>query len=150
VRPLHDRIHRARLLAEAAIDAFGHVDVVARGAAAAVLARFALDRDGERRAYRLAQLARDAALFPVGIATQGMLTAETRRDRVALERIVDRRVGLEEILQGQRVSLEKFPQRERLDQLRDGHPYLVSMSHPLTSTTKARLSGRKIFHPSRM
>src|SRR5690606_35809150 len=138
------------LLAEAAIDALGHVDVVARGAAAAVLARFALDRDGERRAHRLAQLAGDAALFPVGIAAQRMLAPESRRDRVPLERIVDRRLGLEEILQGQRVSLEEFPQRKRFDELCDGHPYLVSMSQPLTRTTKARLIGRKIFQPSRI
>src|SRR5688500_9244933 len=38
VRPLDDRIDRAGLLTEAAIDALGHVDVVAGGAAAAVLA----------------------------------------------------------------------------------------------------------------
>src|SRR5689334_11500021 len=51
VRPLDDGIHRAGLLAQAAIDALRHVDVVARGPAAAVLApRLGLDRDGERRA----------------------------------------------------------------------------------------------------
>src|SRR6185437_12751315 len=37
-----DRIHRTGFLAEAAIDAFGHVDVVAGGAAAAILARLGL------------------------------------------------------------------------------------------------------------
>ncbi|KIT99185.1 hypothetical protein QU38_02895, partial [Staphylococcus aureus] len=61
VRALDDRIDRAGFLAQAAIDALGHVDVVARGAAAAVLARLGLDRDRQRRAHRLAQLARDAA-----------------------------------------------------------------------------------------
>src|SRR6185437_6292105 len=77
VRPLDDRVDRARLLAIAAIDAFGHVDVVARRAAAAVVAGLGLDRDRERRADRLAQLAGDAALLPVGIAAQRVLAAET-------------------------------------------------------------------------
>src|SRR5262249_1070302 len=76
VRALYDGIDRAGLLAEAAIDALGHVDVVARGAAAAVGARFGLDGDRLRRADRLAELAGDAALFPVGIAAQGVLAAE--------------------------------------------------------------------------
>src|SRR4051812_46167499 len=62
-----DGIDRAGLLAEAAIDAFRHVDVVARGAARAVLARFGLDGDRLGRANRLAQLASDAALLAVGI-----------------------------------------------------------------------------------
>src|SRR3546814_7236176 len=56
----------AGLLAIAAIDAFRHVDVVARGAAAAVGARLGLDGDGLGRADRLAQLAGDAALLAVG------------------------------------------------------------------------------------
>src|SRR3954470_14043679 len=62
VRPLDDRIDRAGLLAEAAIDALRHVDVGARGAPAAVIARLGLDGDRQRRTDRLAQLARDAAL----------------------------------------------------------------------------------------
>src|SRR5579863_9432150 len=63
IRPLDDRIDRAGLLAEAAIDALGHVDVVARGAAAAVGARLRLDGDGERGTHGLAELAGDAALL---------------------------------------------------------------------------------------
>src|SRR4051812_80534 len=54
IRPLDDRINRASLLAVAAIDAFRHIDIVARGSAAAVLARLGLDRDRQRRADRLA------------------------------------------------------------------------------------------------
>src|SRR6185312_10186499 len=65
---LDDGIHRAALLAEAAEDALDEVDVVARGAARAVVALLALDRDRERGAHRLAQLAGDAALLAVGIA----------------------------------------------------------------------------------
>src|SRR4051794_12140901 len=54
VRPLDDRIHRACLLAIAAIDAFGHIDVVAGGTPAAIVARLGLDRDRQSRADRLA------------------------------------------------------------------------------------------------
>src|SRR6266446_3272589 len=68
IRPLDDRVDRAGLLAEAAIDAFGHVDVVAGRAPAAILARLGLDRDRPRRADRLAELAGDAALLAIGIA----------------------------------------------------------------------------------
>src|SRR5262245_20894867 len=70
VRPLDDGIDRAGLLAEAAINALGHVDVVAGGAAAAVGAWLGLDRDRERRADRLAKLAGDAPLLAVRIAAQ--------------------------------------------------------------------------------
>src|SRR6201999_2610342 len=66
VRPLDDGVHRAGLLAETAVDALHHIDVVARGAARAVIAaRAGLDGDGLRRADRLAELAGDAALFAV-------------------------------------------------------------------------------------
>src|SRR5687768_12547866 len=65
VRALDDRIDRAGFLAETAIDALGHVDVVAGRAAAAVAARLGLDGDGLGRADRLAELAGDAALFAV-------------------------------------------------------------------------------------
>ena len=121
VRPFDDGIDRAGFLAKAAEDALGHVDVIAGGAAAAVVARFGLDRDRLRRADRLAKLTRDAALLAVGIAPQGMLTAEARAQRVLLERIVDRRLGLEEVLQGQPVRLEKLPQGERFDDLGERH-----------------------------
>src|SRR5947207_11737252 len=106
IRPLDDRIDRTGLLAITAVDAFGHVDVVARGAPASVLARLGLDRDRQRRADRLAQLARDAALLAVGVAAKRMLAAKARTLRRLFVRVVDRRLGLEEILQRQRVRLE--------------------------------------------
>src|SRR5215471_17808599 len=81
VGALDDGIDRAGLLAEAAVDALGHVDVVARGAPAAVVARLSLDGNGLRRADRLAELAGDAAFLAVGIAAQSMLAAETRAER---------------------------------------------------------------------
>src|SRR5689334_24800946 len=70
VGALDDGIDRAGLLAEATVDALGHVDVVARGAPAAVVARLGLDGDGLGGTDRLAELAGDAALLAVGIAAQ--------------------------------------------------------------------------------
>src|SRR5207302_2489021 len=81
IRPLNDRIDRAGLLAIAAIDAFRHVDVVARRAPAAVLARLGLDRDRQCRTDRLAQLAGDAALLAVWVAPERVLAAEPRAER---------------------------------------------------------------------
>src|SRR3954447_11797439 len=53
IRPLDDRIDRASLLAVAAINAFRHIDIVARRTSAAVLARLGFDCDRQRRADRL-------------------------------------------------------------------------------------------------
>src|ERR1043165_4710359 len=66
IRPLDDGIDRTGFLAEPAIDALHHVDVITNGpAGAAVAARSGLDGDGLRRADRLAQLAGDTALLAV-------------------------------------------------------------------------------------
>src|ERR1700722_3688520 len=55
IRALDNGIDRAGLLAQAAIDALHHVDVIAHGAAGTVVApRAGLDGDGLRRADRLA------------------------------------------------------------------------------------------------
>ena len=122
IRPLDDGVDRAGLLAQPAIDAFDHVDVVARGAAGAVVAaRAGLDGDRLRRADRLAQLAGDAALLAVRIAAQRMLAAEARRQRAFLERIVERRLRLEEIAHRQHEGLREFLQKQRAGGLIEFH-----------------------------
>src|ERR1700722_4248211 len=78
IGPFDDGVDRAGLLAQAAIDALGHVDVVAGRPPAAVRARLGLDGDRQCRADRLAQLAGDAALLAVGIAPERVLAAEAR------------------------------------------------------------------------
>src|SRR3546814_20474740 len=78
IRPLDDRIDRTGFLTEPAIDALGHVDVVAGRPPAAVGPRLRLDRDRERRADRLAELAGDAALLAVRITDQHVPAAEER------------------------------------------------------------------------
>src|SRR5271165_3291753 len=129
VRPLDDGVYRACLLAHAAVDAFRHVDVVARRAARAVIAaRAGLDRDRLRRADRLAELAGDAALFPVRVAAQSVFSPEARRERRLLVRIVQRRLRLEHVADRQRERREKFRQEQRAGGL--GEP--ESHAFPLT------------------
>src|SRR3984893_16202882 len=90
VRPLDDGVDRARLLAQAAVDALHHVDVVAGGATGAVAAApTGLGGDRLRRADRLAQLAGDAGLLAVRVAAQRVLAAKARRQLTLLERIVE-------------------------------------------------------------
>jgi hypothetical protein len=93
---LDDRIHRAGLLAEPAENALEQIDVVARGAARAVLALLGVDGDRQRRAHRLAQLAGDAAFFAVRVAAQGVQTAEAVRLGIFL-RIVHGVLAAEEV-----------------------------------------------------
>ena len=86
---LDDGVNGARLLTEAAVDALGHVDVVARRATAAVRPLLSLDGDGLCRADGLAQLAGDAAFLARWVASQGVLATEARRDGALLEGVVD-------------------------------------------------------------
>jgi hypothetical protein len=114
---LHDRIDRAAFFAEAAEDALGQVDVVARGAACAVGTLVRLDRDRQRRAHGLAQLAGDATLFAVVIAAQRMQAPEARRQRRLLFRELNGDLAGEHVLPGDRHALEKLQQREAGDEV---------------------------------
>lgn len=89
VRSLDDGVNGASLLAEATVDALGHVNVVASGAARAVGAGLGLDGDGVGRADGLAQLASDAPFLSGGVAAQCVLAAEARGQGSLLERVVD-------------------------------------------------------------
>src|SRR3546814_7029611 len=50
-----------------------------------------------------------------------MLAAEPRADRVLLERIVDRRFGLEEVFQRRPMRADELPQGVGFDDLSDAH-----------------------------
>src|SRR5690606_11872791 len=80
-----------------------------------VVTGFGVAGDGLRQADRLAELAGDAALFPVRIAAQRMLAAEAGRQRALLVRVVQRRLRLEEILQAQTEPFEEVDQQEVFD-----------------------------------
>lgn len=89
VGALDNGVHGARLLAEAAVDALGHVDVVAGCAAGAVGALLGLDGDGLGWADGLAQLAGNASLLTGRVAAQGVLATEAGRDGALLEGVED-------------------------------------------------------------
>lgn len=89
VRALDNGVYGARLLAEAAVDALGHVNVVAGCAAGAVGALLGFDSDGLCWADGFAQLAGDAALFAGRVAAQGVLATEAGRDGTLLEGVED-------------------------------------------------------------
>src|SRR6266436_5515453 len=160
IRAFHDGVDRAGLLAQAAIDAFHHVDVVAGGSPGAVVAaRSGLDRDGQGRANGLAQFAGDAALLAIRIAAQRMLAAEARRERPLFERIVERRLALEEVAHRQRDGADEFLQEQRsrrLAQSHDSSPHCGTGAHPANCSTPATIatmaseSGRNTFQPSRI
>src|SRR5215470_11336932 len=134
VRPLDDGIDRARLLAQPAIDALHHVDVVAGGAPRAVVAaRPRLDGDRLCRTDRLAQLAGDATLLTVRIAAQRVLAAEARRQRPLLERVVERRLRLEEVAHRQDEGLDELLQEQRAGSLIQSHDSILRPSCPASS-----------------
>lgn len=89
VRALHNGVHGTRLLAEAAVDALGHVDIVSCRPARSILTLLGFNGDGLGRADGFAQFAGDAALFASGVAAQGVLTTEPGRDRALFEWVVD-------------------------------------------------------------
>src|SRR5207253_5986750 len=129
----------AGLLAIAAIDAFGHVDIVAGRAPAAVLARLGLDRDRQRRTDRLAQLAGDAALLAIGIATQHVLATETRAERPLLIGIIDRDRAPKHVAQGQRQAGDQLGQQKAARAARQkAHRSVLNptIAAPLTLSTR--------------
>src|SRR5207253_6502564 len=161
---LDDGIDRAALLAEAAVDAFHEVDVVARRAPRAVVALVALDRDRERRAHRLAELAGDAALFPIGIAPQRVQAAEARALRRLLLGIHHGDLAGEEVASREGEALEELGQHEargevacaceerhlpnqRLSTGQWANGSIIAMP---TTAIQMRVMGMKTFQPSRM
>ena len=122
VRPLDDGVDRAGFLAHAAIDAFRHVDVVARRAARAIVAaRPGLDGDRLGRADGLAKLAGDAALLAVRITAQRVLASKPRRKLTLLEGIVQRRFRLEEIAHRQEEGGNEFLEEQGFRGLVERH-----------------------------
>ena len=68
-RTLDNGIDRASLLAEAAVDAFGHIQVVSRSPSSAVCSCLGLDGDSLSGADCLAQLAGDTALLSRSVSS---------------------------------------------------------------------------------
>src|SRR5712692_10579314 len=135
---LDDRVHRAGLLAQAAEDALGEVDVVARGAARAVGALLGLDRDRERGAHGLAQLAGDAALLAVRVAAQRMQSPEARAHRRLLLGELHRDLAPEEMAPGERHALHQLDQQERPEEAADFLDHEITSIYSTASASRPR------------
>src|SRR4029079_15637708 len=120
-------IHGARLLAETAIDAFNHVDVVTRGSTGAVIAaRTGLDGDRLRRANRFAEFTGNAPLLAVRVATQRVLATEARRDRILLVRVIDRGLSPKKVAHAQHEAGHELQQKQALGCAIESHRVLIS------------------------
>src|SRR5690606_27916512 len=142
-------------LAETAVDALEQVDVVARGAAGVVLTLFRIDGDRQRRAHRLAQLARDAALFAVGIAAQRVQPAEARRLRHLFHRVHQRVLRTENVLEGQPEAPDHFDQEQAPEPACEAAHRCTPSRMPkyaisAVTTIQAMLTGMNTFLPRRM
>src|ERR1700743_2893632 len=145
------------LRAEAAINAFEQVDVIARGAAGTVCAHVRLDGNCERGTDRLAQLASDAPLLAVGITAQRMQPAEAVALRSLLFGIVERNLGLEHGLQGHPQALQQLPEQKRFDEAAKTLHYRYPFHGPTWAYTmrpstisQTSVTGMSAFQPKRM
>ena len=126
VRPFHNGINRTGFLAKSAIDAFDHIDVVSgRAPRAVITTRTGFDGDGLCRTDRLTELARDAALLPVGIASQRVLATKAWRDRPLLEGVVERGFALEEIPHCKQECRYEFKQKHGTGSLIEPHDVIL-------------------------
>jgi hypothetical protein len=78
---LNDGVDGARLLAETAVNALGHVDIVLGGSAGSISSLLSLNGDGLGGANSLAELASNTSLFARGVSSESVLTTESGRDR---------------------------------------------------------------------
>jgi hypothetical protein len=85
----YNSINGAALLAETAVDALGHVDVVACGPPGAVHTLLSLDSDSLCRTDGFAELASNTTLFTRGIPSQSVLASEAGRNGALLEWVED-------------------------------------------------------------
>src|SRR5258708_14238896 len=130
IRPFDNGVDGTGFLAQSAINALHHIDVVTRCTPRTVIApRTGLDGDGLCGTNRLAKLACDAALFAIRIAAQRVLTTEARRDRPLLERIIERSLRLEEIAHGQHEAGHKLHQEQAFAPAIESHRILISSRH---------------------
>ena len=85
---LYNCVYWTCLLAEAAIDALGHVYVVVGGASGVVRSGLGLDVDAAGGTGGRAQFASDAPFLPGRVSTQSVFTPEVRTQRAFFVRVV--------------------------------------------------------------
>lgn len=86
---LNNSVNGAALLAETAVDALCHIDIIARGPPAAIHTLLGFDCDGLRWANGFAELACNAALLACWVPSQGVLATEAGGDGTLFEGVED-------------------------------------------------------------
>jgi len=89
VGALNNCINRTGLLTEAAIDAFSHVNVVARRTPASIRSRLCLDSNGLGWADGFTQFACNAALLAGWVPPKSMFPSESGAERSFLKWVID-------------------------------------------------------------
>merc|ERR1719210_489257 len=102
------------LLAEAAVDALGHVDVVSGGPPGAVRPLLGLDSDGLGGTDGLAQLAGDTSLLSRGVPPESVFSSEPGRQRPLLEGVVDGCGLLEDVAESDGHAAAQLSDEERV------------------------------------
>ena len=92
---LDNGVYWAGLLAIAAENAFGEVDVVLSSSSGAVRSWLGLDDDGESWAGGFAELASDASLLASWVSSEGVFASEHGREGSLLPWVVNNMVWLE-------------------------------------------------------
>src|SRR5690606_32286772 len=106
-----DRVRRARLFAPTAEDAAREVDAKELRVASTAVIFGGLQRDAVCRACGRAQIAADATLTPVWVATQDDATAPAWRNLRHLIGILDRHPALEHVQKDDPHRLDRVPHR---------------------------------------
>ena len=114
VGALDNRIDGACLLAEAAEDALGHVDVVLGRATRTIRPWLTLNLDSEGRASCFTKLASDASLLACGVASEGVLAAEHGAERAFFPRVMQDVIGFERRVDSEE---EDWPDQLSVEQL---------------------------------
>src|SRR5262249_54009497 len=91
-----------------------------------IAARTRFNGDRLCGADRFAKLAGNATLFTVRITAQGVLATEARRDWTFFERIVESRLGLEEVAHGQHEAGQELRQKQAFGCAIESHGFLIS------------------------
>jgi len=120
VGTFNDGINGTRFLTKTAINALGHVNVVAGGTTRVIFTGFRLDRNGLCWTNRLAQLARYATFLTRSVSPQSMLSAKSRAKRILLVRIHNRIWGAEKVLENYKHPPYELSKQEQLSGFVEG------------------------------
>ena len=114
IRTFHDSVYRTCFLAESTIDALCHVNIVSSCSAGSILTFLNFNRDCLRWACSFAKLTGDTTFLSGRVATESMLSAESRGEISVFEGVIDCYLGLQEGLSCEPECAENFREEKDL------------------------------------